>query len=476
MQLPFVLQSAETMKAGVNYLQPHMDHLDEAGKGSIVLATVKGDVHDIGKNLVDILLTNNGYTVHNLGIKQPIEAIIEAWHAKKADAIGLSGLLVKSTVVMRDNLKILNERGLKPPVILGGAALTRRYVEQDLKPLYSGQVFYARDAFDGLDLMGPICERCEQISVETVGRDAKVSESQSASDQEAVSQASVSAGSTVVASPPHRSKVATDVPIPVPPFWGRRVVEQIPLESVLAYLNETMLFQVQWQFKKKGRLKEAFDQYIDAEVRPIYRDLVERCKQEQILRPCAIYGYWPCQSEGNTLHVYDPEDRQRVMMRLELPRQIKKPYWCLADFWRPRSSGQYDVIALSIVTVGRRASEVERQWFAEDRYRDYLYLHGLSVETAEALAEYIHRQVRSELGIAGEDAHELRKLFQQGYRGSRFSFGYPACPSLDDQAKLWPLLKPGEMGVELTEENQLVPEQSTSAIIAHHPEARYFKA
>ncbi len=466
MQLPFVLQSAETMKAAVACLEPHMDRSDEAGKGSIVLATVKGDVHDIGKNLVDILLTNNGYTVYNLGIRQPIEAIIHAWQEKHADAIGLSGLLVKSVGVMRDNLLALNERELAPPVILGGAALTRRYVEHDLKPLYRGRVFYAKDAFAGLDLMARIC------AGEPADRAAPVVEAASTPAAAPASDATPA----LVEPVPARSAVATDVPVPEPPFWGRRVIERIPLKAVLAYINETMLFQVQWQFKRKGRSNEEFQQYLAAEVRPIYRDLVARCEQEEILQPRAVYGYWPCQSEGDTLYVYDPEQRDLVVARFELPRQKKKPFWCLADFWRPKSSGEHDVIAMTLVTVGSRASEVARQWFAENRYRDYLFLHGLSVETAEALAEYLHKQVRGELGIAEADAREVRRLFQQGYQGSRFSFGYPACPSLDDQAKIWPLLKPREIGVNLTEGFQLEPEQSTSAIIAHHPEARYFKA
>jgi 5-methyltetrahydrofolate--homocysteine methyltransferase len=481
MQLPFVLQSAETMKAAVAHLEPHMDRSIEAGKGSIVLATVRGDVHDIGKNLVDILLTNNGYTVYNLGIKQPIEAIISAWQEKKADAIGLSGLLVKSTVVMRDNLIVLNERGLAPPVILGGAALNRRYVENDLRPLYQGGLYYAKDAFAGLELMRRICERG---GADLVG--AAVAADRTSADETAKAGADterirpvVKVGpgeSTSVEQVPARSAVSTSVPIPEPPFWGRRVIEEIPLRAVAGYINETMLFQVQWQFRRQGRGPKEFEEYIDNEVRPIYRELVARCERENIVQPKAVYGYWPCQSEGNTLYVYDPEDRGLVVARFELPRQRKKPYWGMADFWRPRSSGEYDVIAMSLVTVGGRASEVARQWFAEDKYRDYLYLHGLSVEAAEALAEYVHKQVRIELGIAGEDAREMRRLFQQGYQGSRFSFGYPACPSLDDQAKLWPLLRPQEIGVSLSEEFQLEPEQSTSALIAHHPEARYFKA
>jgi 5-methyltetrahydrofolate--homocysteine methyltransferase len=292
------------------------------------------------------------------------------------------------------------------------------------------------------------------------------------SDVVSIPEASLAQSASVV----HRSNIATDAPIPTPPFWGSRVVEKIPIKSILSYVNEVMLFQVQWQYKKKGRPQAEYDRYLDAEVRPIYRELVTRCERENILQPQAIYGYWPCQSDGNTLYVHDPADRRHVLATFEFPRQTHAPYWCLSDFWRPKSSGEYDVIAMSIVTAGRRVSEVAREWHADNRYRDYLHLHGLGVECAEALAEYIHKHIRIELGIAGEDAREIRNLFKQGYRGSRYSFGYPACPNLADQDRMWPLLQPERIGVSLTEEDQLEPEQSTSAVIAHHPQARYFKA
>ena len=477
MQLPFVLQSAETMKAAVRHLEPRMEKSQGSSKGRIVLATVKGDVHDIGKNLVDILLTNNGYTVINLGIKQPINVIIDAWQEHKADAIGMSGLLVKSTLVMRENLATLNERGLAPPVILGGAALTRKYVEQDLRAVYRGPLAYARDAFDGLSLMEKIASGAGFCIPDPATRPP---------DPETaprVSNRAADVSSPESASPDHGSEVASlqsaisdRVPIPKPPFWGSRVVEQIPLRAVLAYINEVMLFQVQWEFKKKGRTADEFARYVDAEVRPIYRDLVARCEREGILQPRAIYGYWPCNGDGNSLIIYDVADPDREVVRFTFPRQAKPPYWCLSDFFRPVRSGERDVVAFSIVTVGRQASEVAREWFKQDRYRDYLYLHGLGVETAEALAEYMHKQVRVELGIANRDAREIRGLFRQGYQGSRYSFGYPACPRLEDQQLLWPLLRPERIGVSLTDEFQLVPEQSTSAMICHHPEARYFKA
>jgi len=534
MQLPFVLQSAETMKAAVGFLEPLMDRVAGDSKGKIVLATVRGDVHDIGKNLVDIILTNNGYTVYNLGIKQPINSMIEALEQHHADAIGMSGLLVKSTVVMRENLQVLNERGLAPPIILGGAALTRKYVEHDLRPEYHGPVWYAKDAFEGLHLMDELMASRRAGTVRSAGavrstdaiRSAGVSPARTAGFQPARGQSQIDApaepatdeedlsireiaardaalnrgsdadfagavqsaignrqpltpddgvkGRSAITPVAPRSDIRRDVPIPTPPFWGDRVVERIDLRAVLGWINETMLFQIQWQYKKAGRSSDEFAKYINAEIRPIYRDLVERCIAEEILKPQAIYGYWPCQADGDVLMIFDPHDRQRELVRFDFPRQGKAPYWCLSDFFRPVESGEFDVVAFSIVTMGTQVSEIARQWFAENRYKDYLHLHGLGVESAEALAEYIHKQIRVELGIADHDARDKQAIFKQKYQGSRYSFGYPACPRLEDQVKLWPLLKPQRIGIRLSEEFQMDPEQSTNALICHHPEAKYF--
>ncbi len=504
MQLPFVLQSAETMKAAVRFLEPHLDKADQGGKGSIVLATVRGDVHDIGKNLVDIILTNNGYTVYNLGIKQPINNIIEAYEKNNADAIGMSGLLVKSTVVMRENLAVLNERGLDPPVILGGAALTRKYVEQDLRPEYSGSLFYAKDAFAGLHLMDQILagrseprgeasgaargradvacgtdfpvgprDRLESLSHNVSSARADIDRASDVSQRGAVVDLHEEASERFGYIPP-RSDISRDEPVPQPPFWGRRVVERIDARAALAYLNENMLFQVQWQYRKNRRRPEDFKRYINDEVRPILRRLLEQCERENILQLQAVYGFWPVQSDGDALIVYDPDDRDRQLSVFEFPRMGKPPYWCLSDFFKPVSSGVYDVAGFSVVTAGRRVSEVARDWFAQDRYQDYLHLHGLGVESAEALAEYIHKQIRVEWGIAGHDARERQEIFKQHYQGSRYSFGYPACPRLEDQLKLWPLLEPGRIGVTLSEEFQLEPEQTTTALITHHRQAKYF--
>ena len=468
MQLPFVLQSAETMKAAVRFLEPRLDKADQGGKGSIVLATVRGDVHDIGKNLVDIILTNNGYTVYNLGIKQPIGAIADAFEKHGADAIGMSGLLVKSAVVMRENLQALNERGAAPPVILGGAALTRKYVEQDLRPEYEGSLYYAEDAFAGLRLMDRLVSG-QAAKPKAVPRQATTSERAEVARGPDRGMAAIPVDSERFGCAPPRSGISRDEPVPQPPFWGRRVVERIDARAALAHLNENMLFQVQWQYRKNRRGPEDFKRYINDEVRPILRRLLEQCGRENILRLQAVYGFWPVQSDGDSLIVYDPDDRDRRLTVFEFPRMGKPPYWCLSDFFKPTSSGLYDVAAFSVVTAGRRVSEVAREWFAADRYQDYLHLHGLGVELAEALAEYIHKQIRVEWGIAGSDARD-----RQRYRGSRYSFGYPACPRLEDQLKLWPLLEPGRVGVTLSEEFQLEPEQTATALIAHHRQAKYF--
>ena len=491
MQLPFVLQSAEVMKTAVRFLEPFMEKVGGAtAKGTMVLATVKGDVHDIGKNLVDIILTNNGYRVVNLGIKQPIDQIIQAFEEHKADAIGMSGLLVKSTLIMRENLEVLNERDIKVPVVLGGAALTRRYVEDDLKSIYEGRLFYARDAFDGLHTM-------DALSGGTARRDAEARDGQAlAAKAGGPSEDGVEAAEDLVGEDAKlgvrktlkpravtqvygdtthttRSDVNPDVPTPRAPFYGSRVVEDIPLDDVFSFINETALFKGQWQFKQGKRSADEYRRIVEETVRPAYDELKERSKREGLLAPRAVYGYFPCQSEGNDLVIYHTDERTE-RMRYTFPRQPSGKRLCLADFFASKESGRVDVVAFHLVTVGRRASEYAQQLFSSDNYRDYLFFHGLSVESAEALAEFWHKRIREELGIAGRDAGELNKLFHQGYQGSRFSFGYPACPNLEDQLKLFELLEPSRIDVELSEEFQLVPEQSTSAIIVHHEEAKYF--
>ena len=487
MQLPFVLQSAEAMKAAVRFLEPFMEKKGGAtAKGTMVLATVKGDVHDIGKNLVDIILTNNGYRVINLGIKQTIDTILSAYEEHQADAIGMSGLLVKSTLIMKDNLEVMNERGVSAPVVLGGAALTRRYVEDDLKSLYNGTLFYARDAFAGLHTMdklmsgeGQLVEDQARAAVATVGGNGdSVEEAEDLIGEEAkrdVPKATRPRTTKVSGDTTHtlRSDVRMDVPIPGPPFFGSRVVLDIPIENVFDYVNETALFKGQWQFKQGRTSAEEYQALVAEKVRPVYEELKERCEREGLLVPRVVYGYFPAQSEGNDLIVYDTDARTE-RERFTFPRQPAGKRFCLADYFTSVESGHMDVVAFDLVTVGRRASEYSQELFKRDNYADYLYFHGLSVESAEALAEYWHKHIRQELGIADLDAPDLNKLFRQGYQGSRFSFGYPACPNLEDQAKLFELLDPSRIDVELSEEFQLEPEQSTSAIIIHHPEARYF--
>ncbi|HEX8181509.1 MAG TPA: methionine synthase [Pyrinomonadaceae bacterium] len=489
MQLPFVLQSAEVMKTAVRFLEPFMEKKGGAtAKGTMILATVKGDVHDIGKNLVDIILTNNGYRVINLGIKQPIENILNAYEEHGADAIGMSGLLVKSTLIMRENLELMNERGLRVPVVLGGAALTRRYVEEDLKTLYQARLFYARDAFDGLHTMDLLAGKTPaeaepaQAKAHAAGADGGDG---AAADAEDLIGEEAKLGlrrparprgilrSTADTTHTRRSDVRADVAIPPAPFYGARVVADIPLADVFAFVNETALFKGQWQFKQGSRPAEEYRAIVRDKVRPIYEELKARSAREALLTPQVVYGYFPCQSAGNDLVVYHDDERTE-RMRFTFPRQPAGKRLCLADYFAAQDSGRMDVVAFQLVTVGRRASEYAHELFAADKYADYLYFHGLSVEAAEALAELWHKRVRAELGIAERDAPELPKLFQQGYQGSRFSFGYPACPNLEDQTKLFELLDPARIGVTLSEEFQLEPEQSTSAIIVHHEQAKYF--
>jgi len=467
MQLPFVLQSAETMKAAVAYLEQFMDKATTTSKGTLVIATVKGDVHDIGKNLVDIILTNNGYRVINLGIKCPVETMLHAAEEHHADAIGMSGLLVKSTLIMKENLEVMNERNVTIPVVVGGAALTRRYVEQDLRSVYKGKVFYANDAFDGLRFMEQVVggmlaypepEVGEPDDDERLtGAEAKIAMAQKATGSE----------------PPTRSRVSRDVPIPTPPFWGTRVVENIPLDEVFAYVNDIALIRGQWQVRKGKLSEEEYRRVLEEKIYPDYEKLKARIKAEGLLQPRVVYGYFPCQAEGDDLIIYE-DDGRRERMRFTFPRQKDDRFLCLADYFAPVASGRMDVVAFHLVTMGSVASEYSAKLFASNTYKDYLYFHGLSVECAEALAELWHKRIREELGIAGKDAKEIKRLFSQGYQGARYSFGYPACPNLEDQAKLMELLDGARIGVRLTEEFQLVPEQSTTAIIVHHPEARYF--
>ncbi|EPD61437.1 methionine synthase [Streptomyces sp. HGB0020] len=469
MQLPFVLQSAEVMKTAVAHLEPHMEKVEgeEAGKGTIVLATVRGDVHDIGKNLVDIILSNNGYNVVNLGIKQPVSAILDAAEEHRADVIGMSGLLVKSTVIMKENLEELNSRGLAAdyPVILGGAALTRAYVEQDLHEVYEGEVRYARDAFEGLRLMDAL------IGVKRGVPGAKLPE---------LKQRRVRATSAVeVEERPEeghvRSDVATDNPVPAPPFWGTRVIKGIQLKEYAAWLDEGALFKGQWGLKQ-ARTGEgpSYEELVETDGRPRLRGLLDRLQTENLLEAAVVYGYFPCVSKDDDLIILDEHGNERT--RFTFPRQRRGRRLCLADFFRPQESGETDVVGLQVVTVGSRIGEETARMFEANAYRDYLELHGLSVQLAEALAEYWHARVRSELGFAGEDPAEMEDMFALKYRGARFSLGYGACPNLEDRAKIADLLEPERIGVQLSEEFQLHPEQSTDAIVIHHPEAKYFNA
>jgi cobalamin-dependent methionine synthase I len=609
MQLPFVLQSAEVMKQAVAYLEPHMSRTDSSQKGTLVLATVKGDVHDIGKNLVDIILTNNGYRVINLGIKCPIDTILKAAEEHCADAIGMSGLLVKSTLIMKENLEVMTERDIKIPVLLGGAALTRRYVEEDLQLVYSAPVSYCEDAFVGLKMMEQLIRgetvpsKAENV-LTTASSSAKeiikrikivrhkwhkalevISDEEfttrnvsgqwtvhnilshfigwekilntwftmilskdtgaitSYSDEqindlnstfvrqyESLSRTALldewdnlhegifnylnrpdadlntnlqnkplwtilsedvymhehyhlqkvqqwitfrPKTLSVPAAEYKRSNIAPAVTIPKPPFWGSRIVEDIPLDIVFPYINEVALFRGQWQFVKGKMNDEEYYHFLQDQVMPVFNIWKHRSAHERLLVPRVVYGYFPCQSERNDLIIYH-DDLRTERYRFHFPRQTQLPLYCLSDFFASKESGVMDVLGCHLVTVGAQASEYSAKLFNGDNYADYLYFHGLSVETAEAAAEYWHRRIREELNIHHDDHAEIRKWFQQKYQGSRYSFGYPACPNLEDQKGLFELLQPERIGVTLSSGYQMHPEQSTSAIIAHHPKAKYF--
>jgi 5-methyltetrahydrofolate--homocysteine methyltransferase len=473
MQLPFVLQSAETMKAAVAYLEPFMERVEGQEKGVIVLGTVKGDVHDIGKNLVDIILTNNGYKVINLGIKVPLQQIVDAAKEHRAHAIGMSGLLVKSTVVMRENLEEMSRQGVEVPVLLGGAALTRNYVEDDCVRAYAcGRVAYARDAFDGLHLMDKVMGNdfdgyLAAIQAKRAGKSRNEKRVLGQADPRGFLPVDVK-----MAQARRRRETPPDRAVPAPPFWGPRVMEADP-RALIPFINERSLYQFQWGFRKAGRSLDDFLGWAKQELRPVLKRMLALADEQTILKPQAIYGYWKCAGQGNDLILFE-EDGVTEAARFALPRQPKEDGECIADFVRDIEDGERDVIGLQVVTMGQKVSDMAREWFEENRYQDYLYLHGLGVEMAEALAEYVHKRIRAELGFAAEDERDMEKMLAQGYRGGRYSFGYPACPRLEDQAPLLKLLGAERIGVDLSDEWQLHPEQSTSAIVLHHPRAKYF--
>jgi 5-methyltetrahydrofolate--homocysteine methyltransferase len=485
MQLPFVLQSAETMKAAVAHLEKFMEKAEGQTKGRIVLATVKGDVHDIGKNLVDIILTNNGYTVYNLGIKQPIQDILKAAQEKKADAIGMSGLLVKSVGVMKENLEELNTRGVNVPVLLGGAALTRDYAEDDLANLYRGPLLYCKDAFDGLHMMDAIAGGVvTRVVTEQKDRSQRRKKLREESDKK---YGNVIRGAAMDVPP-----IQQDNPVPLPPFWGRRVVSDLHPKNVFPFINPDALFGTQWGYKRRGSSEEEHEKLLDEKARPVFQSLQRKAIDEGWIVPKVVYGYFPVQSQGNELVLYhieeflgctchpggpgrcQPTGKPRQWMRFAFPRQEGRRRLCLSDFFRPVESGQYDVLGVQLVTVGDKVTEVAEKLRAENKYQEYLYVHGFGVESAEALAELWHKRMRQELGFGSEDKDTMREIYHQGYRGSRYSFGYPACPDLEQRTKIVELLNPQEIGVTLSENYMLVPEQSTDALIAHHPQAKYF--
>jgi 5-methyltetrahydrofolate--homocysteine methyltransferase len=478
MQLPFVLQSAEVMKTAVAYLQPFMPKSEGSSRGRMVLATVKGDVHDIGKNLVDIILSNNGYTVINLGIKQPIANVIQAAREHNAQIIGLSGLLVKSTLVMRDDLQELNRLGIDIPVILGGAALTRGYVEKDLRDIYQGPLFYGKDAFEGLRVMDHVATGNVTDMLIQTGEDPQ------RAGQRCKGGAAAAAPSEQTAAPESQREIASsadyvisgirrDAPVPALPFYGSRVVKDIPPDAVFPYVDEVALFRGQWQFKSGVMPRDDFRKWTESHVRPIYNRIKQKCRDMHLLQPQVAYGYFWVQADKNDLIVY-AEDKKTERLRFHFPRQIARKRWCLSDFFRPVESGEMDVLAMQCVTAGPDVAPYEKRLFEQGDFTEYLYIHGIGVQMAEALAEMWHKRIRQELGIADRDGSSMRDIFACHFQGCRYSFGYPACPDLQDEEKLFALLDPARIGCTLSESWMIQPEQSTSAIIVHHPEARYF--
>ncbi len=478
MQLPFVLQSAEVMKMAVAMLEPHMEKADGAEKGKIVLATVKGDVHDIGKNLVDIILTNNGYKVYNIGIKQPVENMISELEKTDADAIGMSGLLVKSTVIMKEDLVTLNKRGLKPPVILGGAALNRRYVEEDLRRIYHGQLFYGEDAFEGLRIMDQLVQE-KRLSSASPAIQKVIDARQQAARAEALrakrEAAQVTAKATVAPADEARSEHVRPAPDrPRPPFFGYQPVNEFDVATVFNYINERTLFSTQWQYRKGGVKPAEYERQMAESARPALARLKALCLEHNILQPAATYGFYPAASRGNSIDLYDP-NADEVTHTFTFPRQDFGERLCLADYIAPPENGRpVDSLGLMAVTAGEVVSQWTEKLRDEGKFTDYYKLHGLGVEFAEALAEYFHQQIRREWGIGGDDVQDVTKLFKGHYRGRRYAFGYPACPRLEDQLGLFKLIEPQRVGITLTEQFLLEPEQSTTALIFHHPQAKYF--
>jgi 5-methyltetrahydrofolate--homocysteine methyltransferase len=513
MQLPFVLQSAETMKAAVAQLEPHLEKIDgqSSSKGKFLIATVKGDVHDIGKNLVDIILTNNGYEVVNLGIKQSCDAIIEAQQKHQADCIAMSGLLVKSTAFMKDNLQAFNTAGISVPVILGGAALTPRFVHGDCRSAYQGQVIYGRDAFADLRFMDALMEAKGTgewdnnqgflgAIPEGLGLKPEPSEdsppSPAAEDSQAQESAPDTAGPVAeIVMSDQRSESVAEEPALVPPFWGSQVLNEaeIDLEEVFAFLDRNALFAGQWQIRKaQGQSRQDYDDLLIEKAEPVLQQWKQRCIDEGLLTPRVAYGYFPCGRQGNTAVVFDPavvldpatklEPSKAILGRFELPRQRAGNRYCIADFYRDCIEGPQgdlsptDVLPMQAVTMGEKASQFAQELFKADKYTDYLYFHGLAVQMAEALAEWVHARIRRELGFAAEEPTALRDVLAQRYRGSRYSFGYPACPNVADSRQQLDWLGAGRIGLSMDESDQLAPEQSTTALVAMHSKARYFSA
>jgi len=442
--LPFVLQSAEVMKQSVGLLEPYMEKLSDEGRTSILLATVAGDVHDIGKNLVDIILSNNGYKVHNIGIKVPAEEIIAKAGELDVDVVGLSGLLVKSALLMKENLAQFQAAEMSQPVLLGGAALTKKFVAQDCAPNYQNAVVYCMDAFAGLKAI----REFEAGTLHSTTWEEK---------QVAINKPG-----------PQQEVLDRSHPVPEVPFMGRRLVDDIDAEKLFAYLNQAALFRGRWGYRRGKMAKEEYEALNQNTVIPLYNRLKEQALNEGWLEPKLVYGYFNCYSREETL-VVRSETGDKLF---PFPRQTGSPGLCIADYFRNEAEGG-DKVGFFVVTIGDQLSRITHELYASDSYHDYLMLHGLGVELTDALAEYWHEKMRIEMGIQ-HDGGDMEAYVAQGYQGSRYGFGYPACPDLEAHLPIFELLRPEEIQVSLTESYEMVPEMTTSAIIAHHPQAKYF--
>lgn len=478
MQLPFVLQSAETMKTTVDYLNPHLTKQEKETDTTLVIGTVKGDVHDVGKNLVDIILSNNGFKVVNVGIKTDLQEYLDVVEGQSIQAVGMSGLLVKSTAVMKENLETMAEMGMEVPILLGGAALTRAFVDDFCRPIYKGPIFYCRDAFDGVIAMSRIEKYNEDNSV---GLDTRLAGDMKERVEKVKKE--------VIIPPFSELEMPEAQAVPTPPFWGRRVLqkEDLDLDVIFNWVNQKTVIKMHWGYKKGKMNADEYEKLLDEKVYPAYERLKREFIEKDLFDPTIIYGYYPCRSSDQELYLFDESQGWNVdananrepldkvignaVGTFSFPRQGKKPHRALSDFFH---HDRHDVMPLTCVSAGAKFSAYEKELYDAGKYLEYNMVHGFSVELAEALAEVAHKQIRLDMNIADNEGGSLRDVRMNRYHGARYSFGYPACPDLEQSRLIFDLLKPEEFGIELSETFQIHPEQSTTALVVHHSKATYY--